>query len=213
MTPKTRSIITLVAVGAGTAAAAAAVTFAIMNARSAELETRAREAETTATSLRAQLDDVLARQSGDPTPTSSSAAPDDAPDAEDGSMGTSQDVSRQYTYITAADASDGVISLTLDYAQFLTGAAAAKAAADAGDESPPPNDYYMTNTNPRLRTFEVATDAEFIVAGDTPEDTRRMSAQEFFDAFVADAQGVRDTGYWVTVSDGEISRAEEQWLP
>jgi hypothetical protein len=50
-------------------------------------------------------------------------------------------------------------TLTFDLAEFLTGEAAAQAAAEHGDESPPPNDYYIVNDNPKLRTMPIAPDA------------------------------------------------------
>ena len=42
--------------------------------------------------------------------------------------------------------------MTFDLAYFLTGDAANQAAAEHGDETPVPNDYYIVNDNPSLRT-------------------------------------------------------------
>jgi hypothetical protein len=39
-------------------------------------------------------------------------------------------------------------TITFDLIQFFTGEAATKAAAEDGEESPPPNDYYIRNVNP-----------------------------------------------------------------
>jgi hypothetical protein len=38
-----------------------------------------------------------------------------------------------------------------------------QAAAEDGEESPPPNDYYIHNVNPRLRTLPVRSDAPITV--------------------------------------------------
>ena len=45
--------------------------------------------------------------------------------------------------------------ITVDYVQILTGQAAADAATAAGEESPPPNDYFIANTSAKLRTFSL----------------------------------------------------------
>jgi hypothetical protein len=54
-------------------------------------------------------------------------------------------------------------SATVDVVQFLTGAAAARAAGEDNAEVPPPNDYYIRNTNPQLRTLPVASDAPITI--------------------------------------------------
>jgi hypothetical protein len=53
--------------------------------------------------------------------------------------------------------------VTFDLIQYLTGDAATRAAAEDGEESPPPNDYYIRNVNPRLRTLPVRADASITV--------------------------------------------------
>jgi hypothetical protein len=53
--------------------------------------------------------------------------------------------------------------ITFDLIQFLTGEAAIKAAAEDHQESPPPNDYYIRNVNPRLRTLPVRSGATITV--------------------------------------------------
>ncbi|RMH86193.1 MAG: hypothetical protein D6683_00900, partial [Actinomyces sp.] len=55
-----------------------------------------------------------------------------------------------YVTDTAPDA------VTFDLACWFTGDAAALAAAEDGEESPPPNDYYIRNRSSRLRTVPVA---------------------------------------------------------
>ena len=53
----------------------------------------------------------------------------------------------------------GQQTITFDLIQFFTGEAATKAAAEDGQESPPPNDYYIRNVNSRLRTLPVRSGA------------------------------------------------------
>jgi hypothetical protein len=54
-------------------------------------------------------------------------------------------------------------TITFDLIQFFTGEAATKAAAEDGEESPPPNDYYIRNVNSRLRTLPVQSGAPITV--------------------------------------------------
>ena len=57
------------------------------------------------------------------------------------------------------DRGSGPATITFDLIQFFTGEAATKAAAEDGQGSPAPNDYYIRNVNPRLRTLPVRADA------------------------------------------------------
>lgn len=64
--------------------------------------------------------------------------------------------------ITGVDAAAGRV--TLDVVELLTGAEAARAAAQAGAaEVPPMNDYYIRNVNPLLRTLLVTPGAPITV--------------------------------------------------
>lgn len=212
MDTNTRNTLATMAIGVGAGIAGAAVTFLVMQPRVGELENRLTDTESQSAELRATVEDLLARRVDEPT-----GQPNDQDTDSNGAAGQpdpgSGDAALQFAYITKATTADGTITLTLDYAQFLTGAEAAAAAAAAGDESPPPNDYYISNVNRKLRRFEVDAMTEFTIALNDPDDTRTLDSQEFFDAFVSDAQDVRDTGYWVTISGGKITHAEEQWLP
>jgi len=59
------------------------------------------------------------------------------------------------------DAAGGRV--TFDVVDLLTGAEAARAAAAAGAEVPPLNDYYICNVSTRLRTLPVAASAPITV--------------------------------------------------
>jgi hypothetical protein len=54
-------------------------------------------------------------------------------------------------------------AVTVDVIQFLTGDAAARAAAEDGAEVPPPNDYYIRDASSRLRTLPTAPGAPITV--------------------------------------------------
>jgi len=121
--------------------------------------------------------------------------------------------SRQFAFVRKTTQKDDKVSLVVDFAQYLTGSAAEKAAAEAGDETPPPNDYYISNTNPKLRTFGVADDARFVMAGADPADTETMTADEFYKAIKHNSDGAQDSPYWFTITNGVITAGEEQWTP
>jgi hypothetical protein len=104
-------------------------------------------------------------------------------------------------------------TVTFDLVQWFQGDAAARAAAEDGEESPPPNDYYIRNVNPRLRTLPVAADARLTLtrltlgqgggnaAGGVPVDLATVAANG------------RDHLFWATVQGGRILRLEEQYIP
>jgi hypothetical protein len=101
-------------------------------------------------------------------------------------------------------------TVTVDLVQWFTGEAAAKAAAEDGQESPPPNDYYLRNVNPRLRTLPLATDARLTLTGQTTGQGGSDPVQ--VDLATIQASG-RDHLFWATVQGGRILRLEEQYLP
>jgi uncharacterized membrane protein len=135
-----------------------------------------------------------AEPSPSPTPTPSPALAD----------------GRHFAFIVEI-ADDGTTMLTFDLAYFLTGEEAAQAAADHGDESPPPNDYYIVNDNPRLRTMPVADDpvvllldggSALLVESDLPGLQARL-----------EEQGAFQNGSWLTITAGVIVQVEEQYRP
>ena len=104
-------------------------------------------------------------------------------------------------------------TVTFDLIQWFEGDAAAKAAAEDGQESPPPNDYYVRNVNPRLRTLPVAEGARITLtrltagqgggnaAGPVPADLATVAASGIGHIF------------WATVQGGQIQALEEQYVP
>lgn len=105
---------------------------------------------------------------------------------------------------TAAD------SIELDLACWFSGQAAIDAAAEDGEESPPPNDYYVRNENELTRTVIVWSDAEvtFYPTGDPASETQG-SFEEWTD--VISQRNV--FGVWLDVIDGEATTITEQWVP
>lgn len=115
-------------------------------------------------------------------------------------------------YLTTVDATNR--TLTVDVVQFFTGDAATNAAREDGAaEVPPPNDYWIRNANPLLRTLPVAADAAITVnvlagqaSGDSAKDVT-VTLQQLASYNLANHL------FWVTVDGGTITKIAEQFLP
>lgn len=107
-----------------------------------------------------------------------------------------------------------------DYVQMLTGQAAADAASAAGQESPPPNGYFMLNESPKLRTLAIAPQAPVIVLGWGGTDATaptRIPLGQFMDVMPGgtnpQAQWT-DGYYWLTLKNGTtVTRIQQLYLP
>jgi hypothetical protein len=106
-------------------------------------------------------------------------------------------------------------TITFDLIQFLTGEAATKAAAEDGEESPPPNDYYIRNVNSRLRTLPVRSDAPITVnvlaAQSTGSSTKDVSVTLAELAGYFPNQGTAP--FWLNVEQGQVTKIAQQFLP
>jgi hypothetical protein len=130
---------------------------------------------------------------------------------------------RNFAFVTAVDASASQPTVTYDLAYFLTGDAATQAAKDHGDEAPPPNDYYIVNDNPALRTVPLAPNARLVLLDwkHCCDQTFDGVLSDFADAVNGDAEMTVDghvykgpmSPYWLIARDGQIVRIEEQYLP
>lgn len=120
--------------------------------------------------------------------------------------------------VTSARVTGGVTYVTLDYIQFLVGDEAAEAAAARGDESPPPNDYYIINDNPKLREYPVqqGITVEVMYAADQtfmPEGVTVSLADWTAGMTGPMLNYYTSTYYIVTVTDGTITELSQQYLP
>ncbi len=124
---------------------------------------------------------------------------------------------RYYVYATAVSGSS-TPALTFDLAYFLRGEAANEAAAEHGGEVPVPNDYYIVNDNPTLRTMPLSPDA---IVRYVPDGTCCYLKAGDLDAWSAAVNGTAQTdypnmehwGWWIRVTGGEIVRIAQQWVP
>lgn len=219
MSQKSVRIIALVLLAIAVVAAAAGLSYYLQQRRVVALEAELAAKKAELVDLAGEIDAINARLESQ---AASEAA--QAPDAESPGDDTAAEeakpaekpeatTTRQCSFVKKATYKTGKVSLVLDFTQFLTGSAAEDAATAAGDESPPPNDYYISNTNPKLRTFPVAKGAKFVVAYGDPTDTATLSAKEFYTAIKNNTEGAADAVYWFVITNGKVVSGEEQWLP
>jgi hypothetical protein len=105
--------------------------------------------------------------------------------------------------------------VTVDIVQWFTGEDAARAAAqDGADEVPPPNDYWIRNANPRLRTLSVTPAAVITIntlgaleSGSSTKDIVKTLDQ------LAAVEHLERGLFWLTVSRRDVTRIVEQYLP
>jgi hypothetical protein len=101
--------------------------------------------------------------------------------------------------------------IEFDLACWFAGQAAIDAAAEDGEESPPPNDYYVRNDNPTIRSLDVSSDTEvtWYPTGDPASE-----AVVTFEEWAEDVVGRGFMfGVWLAVIDGEVFEIREQWVP
>jgi hypothetical protein len=157
--------------------------------------------------------------SGSPEPgaaggaTTATAVPTTAAGAPTTSEPAVLDNGRHPVYLKTVD--PGRQTITFDLIQFFTGDAAARAAAEDGQESPPPNDYYIRNVNPRLRTLPVAAGAPITVnvlaAPSTGSSTKDVTVT--LDKLATYFPNSGTAPFWITVEQGQATRIAQQFLP
>ena len=101
--------------------------------------------------------------------------------------------------------------IEFDLACWFTGEASIVAAAEDGEESPPPNDYYVRNLNTLTRSVTVADNANVVwyTSGDPNSDETGSFAQWL----AATQDRGFELGVWLEVENGEIISIQEQWVP
>lgn len=127
---------------------------------------------------------------------------------------------RHFGYVRAVDVDARTIEFDLAY--FLSGKEANAAYRAAGGTGPVPNDYFVVNDNPRLRTLALAPDAHLRLLD------WNHCCETFFDGDLAlfaraigDQEDVTDGGliyrgqsqWWITVEHGVVTEIEEQYSP
>ncbi len=104
-------------------------------------------------------------------------------------------------------------ALEFDLACWFSGEPANAAATADGEESPPPNDYYIRNTNETLRREPVASGSISVAwipdfgtaATKDITYTQWLSERDFGQTYVPPV--------WITVKNGAVVDVVEQWVP
>ena len=148
-----------------------------------------------------------------PTPTASVSSTPGTTGTADTPAETDLSDGRHPVHIASVDAAHRQI--TVDVVQFFTGAAASSAARqDGSPEVPPPNDVWIRNTNPKLRTLSVAGGAPITVntlaaleSGSATKDVPKTLAE------LARYDTMSSAIFWVTLTNGQVTKIAEQFLP
>jgi hypothetical protein len=102
-------------------------------------------------------------------------------------------------------------SLDFDLACWFTGAGAIQASAEDGEESPPPNDYYVRNVSIETRAVAVGEVVEVVFFPDG--DPGNMLEVDYDDWAEMVAGRGFELGVWLEIEDGAITEIHEQWVP
>ncbi|NNE96493.1 MAG: GerMN domain-containing protein [Acidimicrobiales bacterium] len=103
-------------------------------------------------------------------------------------------------------------SVDFDLACWFNGTAAALAAAEDGEESPPPNDYYVRNVNDLIRTLDVSTSAE-VSWLPSPGDPATQADASYGEWLAERSDRPFQPGVWLTINEGQVTLIVEQYVP
>ena len=127
---------------------------------------------------------------------------------------------RHFGYVRSVDADARTIEFDLAY--FLSGEEANAAYQAAGGTGPVPNDHFVVNDNPKLRTLPLAPDVRLRLLD------WNHCCETFFDGDLAlFGQAIEEQGdvtdgdliyrgqsqWWITVENGSVTEIEEQYSP
>ncbi len=115
---------------------------------------------------------------------------------------------------------DGKRYISIDYAEMLTGAAANAAAVAAGFIEPGedvPNDYWISNTNPQKRVFEVSDTVPITTStwnGGMDQPVTWAQFKSFWSASPpVDATHFHEVPWWIERNGPLVVKIDEQYLP
>lgn len=221
MDSKTKVIVGYIGVGLAAALIAGAAVWAIMSARVSDAERSGEAAEERIERLESQVASMTASLSSAEASLAARSEELKATEptaATTGKTPATSDVARQFCFMRGGTWEGSTPYLSVDYAELLSGDEAAAAATAHGSESPPPNDYYIVNDNPKLRS--IPADPNMTVKAITKSDGMvsggySIAFGQWFDVLIGMSGDdfVKDRPYWITVKDGTITAIEEQYLP
>ena len=112
-----------------------------------------------------------------------------------------------FGYVTDPTAAN----LMFDLACWFNGAGAIEATLEDGEESPPPNDYYIRNTSADTRTIPAAGDVT--VRWLPPDDIANLADIGYADWLAIRPERDWLPGVWLEIENGEVVAIEEQYQP
>lgn len=129
---------------------------------------------------------------------------------------------RHFGFIKEFIQSEDGTQLVVDIAEFLTGEEADRAAAQAGaieEGEQVPNDYFIRNENPLLRTLAIAPGPQITLSTwdrhniPTEKTVDLRTLIRIFEEPDDWEESVSRSGYWLTLEDQTIVVLEEQYVP
>jgi hypothetical protein len=128
---------------------------------------------------------------------------------------------RHFGYVRSVDVDGGAIEFDLAY--FLSGEEANQAYQEAtGESGPVPNDHFVVNDNPMLRTLSLAPDVRLrLLDWNNCCDTFFDGDLALFAEAIGEHADVTDgdliyrgqSQWWITVENGVVTEIEEQYSP
>jgi hypothetical protein len=164
-------------------------------------------------------DEETAAETDEIAATDEAAAETEGATAGDsGTAPVASSVERQPGLIVDITGSPGAYVMRIDYVLWLTGQEAIDAAAAHGDESPPPNDYYVVNDNPKIREFPIQSGIPVTVVtnddGTSDSEGHTITLAQWVAALSGpNADAFKATIYWITITDGTVTAIEAQYVP
>jgi hypothetical protein len=138
---------------------------------------------------------------------------DRCPDAPGGSSTAVVDEQTGTYAATIAAYLPSARSMTVDIVQWLVGDEAAEAyRAETGEADGPPNDYYVVNTTPQLRTLPVSPDVTVLLVALSEDSSADVSLHRDDDLVAHLDQGTAGP-FWITIEAGQVTQICEQYVP
>jgi hypothetical protein len=204
--------------------------WAIQGRTTAELTTRVARADADTQAALQQIAELKSAAASAQSPANTSSAGSTTPTEPAAPTTTTTTTStpapaksitvRQFGYVSKVNVSGSRPVISVDYAIMLTGTAAAKAATAHGDESPPPNDYYIVNDNKLIRKLPVKRGiAVTVTTNDDGTDDPSGHVITFakwaaaYATPTATNASLREAPYWLTIKNGVVTVIAEQYLP
>lgn len=131
-------------------------------------------------------------------------------------------IDMQMGFIDSIDKNGDKYSLIIDYANMLSGDEAkqqmiAEEVCDSIDTCDLPNDYYISNLNPKLRTFSISPTVTIDVSTshqsinlENVMDKQTISFEQFITLINTEEYQVP---WWIAITDGVVTHISEQYLP